>query len=229
VEAIYQQAIERLTVLGAQLVDPVEYTATPAQRGAAYRIMLREFKAGLNDYLAARDLPDDRDSLADLIEFNRRNRDQAMPIFGQSIFLEAAAMTGLDDPAYENDLQLAQETLRTNMQNLFEANRLDALFMPATGPAWKTDWINGDSSKFGGTAYLAAITGYPGIVLPAGIVDHLPVSVGFMGLKVIQIAYALEQSLPRRAEPRFLPTLEEPTLEEPVPEKPPDSISSAPH
>ena len=227
-EAIYEQAIKRLAVLGAELVDPIEYRATPAQRGAAYRILLREFKAGLDDYLAARDLPEDRGSLVDLIEFNRANRNQVMPIFGQSIFLEAAAMTGLGDPAYESDLQLAQKTLRTDIQNIFEVHRLDALFMPATGPAWKTDWINGDSASFGSTAYLAAISGYPGIVLPAGVVDHLPVAVGFMGLKgtdaqVIQIAYALEQSLPRRTEPRFLATLEEPTLEESV-----IPVSSAP-
>mgnify|MGYP000681030987 CR=1 FL=1 len=35
------------------------------------------------------------------------------------------------------------------------------------------DWLNGDSHSFGATAYLAAVTGYPSIVVPAGAVTGL--------------------------------------------------------
>jgi len=214
VESIYQDAIDRLEVLGAELVDPIEFQPTPAMRGASYRLMLYEFKNGLNAYLTAHDLPEDTDSLTDLIAFNEENAQSVMPLFGQSIFEEADRLGAETDKGdYLKDLALSQEQLREDVQRLFSEYRLDALFMPVNGPAWKTDWVNGDYSNYGGTAYLAAITGYPSIVLPAGSVDGLPVAVGFMGLasteaELIQIAWALEQSLPPRPIPRFLPTLE---------------------
>jgi amidase len=212
VETIYQDAVDRLQVLGAELIDPIEYESTPAMRGASYRILLREFKAGLNAYLAGRGLPA-MASLEDLIEFDQTHADRVMPIFGQSIFVEAATASGLDDPEHAGDVELAQAGLRADLMRLFSEHRLDALFIPVNGPAWKTDWTNGDYSNFGGTAYLAAVTGYPSIVLPAGRVDHLPIAVGFVGrpdseADLIQMAYALEQSLPPLPEPEFLPTLE---------------------
>ena len=214
IEAIYQDAVERLQVLGAQLVDPIEYEPVPAMFGASYRIMLREFKAGLNGYLSGHGLTDSRNTLADLIVFNQENPERVMPIFGQSIFLEAEAMTGLDDPEYQMDIELSQTALRADIEDLFANHDLDAVFFPVNGPAWKTDWINGDHSNFGGTAYLAALTGYPSIVLPAGSVDGLPIAVGFTGLPLseadlIQMAYALESALPPRPEPAFLPSLED--------------------
>lgn len=215
VEAIYENAIDQLQALGATLVDPIEYERTADFRPASYRILLREFKAGLNAYLAGRSLPADRDSLADLIAYNAANAEAVMPIFGQSIFHESMAISGLDDPEYAADIALAQEALRTDLENLFETHQLDALFMPGSSPAWTTDWVNGDHFSFGGTAYLAAVAGWPAIALPAGTVSTLPVSVGFAGLpdteaELIQMAYALEQSLPPVPAPGFTPTLESP-------------------
>jgi amidase len=214
-DAIYEGAIEQLEALGATLIDPIEYGPAPEFRAASYRILLREFKAGLNDYLAGRPLPADRDSLTDLIALNASRSDELMPLFGQSIFLEAEAISGLDDPEYAADLESVQVALRADLRGIFETHRLDALFMPGNSPAWKTDWVNGDHFSYGGTAYLAAISGYPSIVLPAGEVSHLPVGVGFTGLpdseaRLIQMAYALEQALPPGPEPQFIPSLESP-------------------
>ncbi len=215
VEAIYQQAVERLEVLGAALVDPVEYRSTSAMRGASYRVLLHEFKAGLNAYLTAHELPEHLNSLSDLIVYNRARQERVMPFFGQSIFLDAEASTGLEDSDYLESKSASQDQLRSDIDSLFATQQLDALFLPVNGPAWKTDWINGDQSGYGSTAYLAAITGYPSIVLPAGAVNGLPVAVGFMGLaqtdaELIQMAYALEQSLPELPLPEYLPTLEQP-------------------
>ncbi len=214
-DEIYQQAIDQVVNLGATVIDPIEHQPSEESRSAAYRILLREFKATLNDYLANRQLPEDRDSLADLIAFNDSNAARIMPIFDQSIFIEAEALSGLDDPEYAQDIANVQEHLRAELSMLFEAHQLDALLLPGNAPAWKTDWVNGDHFTYGGTAYLAAISGYPSIVLPAGSVSQLPVAVGLMGLPqseapLIQIAYALEQVLPPALEPQFLRSLENP-------------------
>lgn len=214
-DEIYQQAINQAAGLGAILVDPIEYQPPPESRAAAYRILLREFKATLNDYLAARALPADRNSLADLIAYNESHAEQVMPIFAQSIFVEAEALSGLEDPEYAEDIANVQIRLRAELSALFDSRQLDALLLPGNAPAWKTDWVNGDHFTYGGTAYLAAISGYPSIVLPAGSVSQLPVAVGLMGRpqtepSLIQIAYALEQSLPATLEPQFLPSLEFP-------------------
>ncbi len=213
-DEIYQQTINTVAGLGAVLVDPIEYRPAPERRQAAYRILLREFKAALNDYLIGRSLPEDRNSLTDLIAFNEANADRVMPIFEQSIFIEAAAMAGLDEPEYAADISLVQEQLRADLDALLTEHALDALLLPGNGPAWKTDWVNGDHFSYGGTAYLAAISGYPSIVIPAGQVSQLPVAVGLLGrpqaeAELIQIAFALEQALPPAPVPQFLENLED--------------------
>jgi amidase len=138
-----------------------------------------------------------------------------MPIFEQSIFLEAQAQTDLSDPEYAEDIANVQDRLRAELNRLLDAHQLDALLLPGNAPAWKTDWVNGDHFTYGGTAYLAAISGFPSIVLPAGSDSELPVAVGLMGRAhseqlLIQIAYALERALPPALEPQFLPSLENP-------------------
>ncbi len=215
VEAVYARSVELLSEIGATLVDPVDYSPPDGFWPASYRILAREFRDGLNRYLADRGLPPDRDSLADLIAWNDTHADTAMPIFGQSVFIESEAMGTLEDPQYAEDLALVQTRLREDLDALFTTQELDALLVPVNAPAWKTDWVNGDSSNFGGTAYLAAISGYPSIVLPAGMVDGLPISVGLVGRpqsepELIQMAYALEQALPPIPEPTFVTSLEFP-------------------
>ena len=214
-DALYQQTVGLLPTLGATVIDPIEVETAAEFRPAAYRILLREFKATLNAYLAGRSLPEDRDSLTDLIAYNEAHAEKVMPVFEQSIFLEAEAQTALDDPEYATDISNVQDGLRAQLNELLDTHRLDVLLLPGNAPAWKTDWVNGDNFTYGGTAYLAAISGYPSIVLPAGSISHLPVAVGLMGrpqseAQLIQIAYALETALPPALDPQFLPSLENP-------------------
>ena len=100
VNAIYQDAVNRLAELGAELVDPIEFEADPGLGAAAYRVLLAEFKAGLAAYLDSHEIPADRNSLRGLIEFNEAYAGQAMPDFGQSIFVEASTAPELTDSDY---------------------------------------------------------------------------------------------------------------------------------
>jgi amidase len=86
-------------------------------------------------------------------------------------------------------------------------HELDALIAPSNGPAWLTDHINGDTFRVGSSSY-AAISGYPSITVPAGFISGLPIGLSFIGRpntekKLIEIAYAFEQSTAVRRPPEY--------------------------
>lgn len=213
VDAIYENAVATLTALGATVVDPINYTPPETEGNPHYEVLLFEFKADLNAYLAAHEIDESIDTLEKLIAWNEENAATAMPIFEQSVFYDAQAKNGLDDPDYLIAVKASNEHMRTVLDGLLADNDLDALFIPVNGPAWKTDWIQGDRFSFGGTSSLAAVSGYPSVVVPAGDVRGLPIAVGFVGAafseaQLIQMAYVFEQATQARIDPKFVPSLE---------------------
>ncbi|MEQ8857232.1 MAG: amidase [Pseudomonadales bacterium] len=214
VDAIVERSVEQLGRLGAELVDPVALTPDPGMFDAEYQVMLFEFKAGLNAYLADHPVPEDRDTLAELIVWNRDHADTVMPLFGQGVFLEAVDKGGLDDPDYLAALQNGPLRMRAALAAIFAEQDLDALLTAAGSFAWKTDWLAGDRFMVGSSS-LAAMSGFPSITVPAGNVRGLPVGVAFVGppfseAGLIQIARSFEHATDARLEPRFVPTLETP-------------------
>lgn len=213
-EAVFEAAVALLEAQGAVLVDPIERTAPDGAGAAQYTVLTTEFRHDLDAYLAAAGLPPDRDSLEDLVAWNEANADTVMPIFGQSIFLDALETDELDSETYREARALNNDRMLADVEALLQENDLDALFIPVNGPAWKTDWLEGDRYSFGGTSSLAAISGLPSIVLPAGAVEGLPVNVGFVGPAfsepaLIEMARALERVLPPRPLPAYRPSLEQ--------------------
>lgn len=212
VDAIFDAAAERVAGLGAELVDPLDVEPADGIFDAEYQVMLHEFKAGLNAYLASHPVPDDRDTLAELIVWNRDHAATVMPLFGQEIFLDAAAAGTLDDEAYRSALENGPLRMRRRLAALLAGHDLDAVLTAAGSFAWKTDWLAGDRFLVGSSS-LAAMSGFPSVTVPAGAVRGLPVGVAFVGepfaeASLIRIAYAFEQAAAARLEPRFLPTLE---------------------
>ena len=73
-------------------------------------------------------------------------------------------------------------------------------------PAWKIDAVNGDQISGGGAGSLAAVSGYPHLTVPMGLVKGLPVGLSFIGPKwsesmLLSLGYAYEQARgPFRAE-----------------------------
>ncbi|HEX7034342.1 MAG TPA: amidase [Pseudomonadales bacterium] len=213
-ERIYQAALDRLEALGAVLVDDVVPELPERLFDAELDVMLYEFKAGLNAYLASHPVPEDRNTLAELIVWNRAHADRVMPVFGQELFVRAEAKGGLDDAAYTRALADGPQRMQEILGRLLETERLDALVTLAGSFAWKTDWVAGDR-YIAGSSSLAAMSGFPSISVPAGDVAGLPVGIAFVGEpfsepRLIRIAYAFEQTTGWRRKPAFVPTLERP-------------------
>lgn len=209
VEALYDRALEMMRARGAELIDPVG-VATQAQLQGTTQLLLYEFKADIERYLAEWAPGAGVRSLDDLIEFNRREAIREMPYFGQELFEQASRMGPLSSQEY---VQLRDRLHRlTREEGILAAmsqHRLDALIAPSTGPARPIDLVGGDAGG-GGSSTLAAVAGYPHITVPMGLVHGLPVGLSFFGRPysealLLRLAYAYEQGSRERRPPRFLP------------------------
>ena len=207
VDKLMNDHLAEMKKMGAVLVDPADIPTQGKFDDSEFEVLLYEFKADLNAYLAER--KGQVRSLKDVIAFNEKNREREMPYFGQDIMIKSEAKGPLTSKAYLQALR--KNHLLTRAQGIdfiMKKHRLDALVAPTGGPSWPTDWINGDHFS-GGYSSASAVAGYPHITVPAGYVFGLPVGISFFGgafsePKLIKIAYAFEQATKARRAPRFL-------------------------
>jgi amidase len=215
--ALLDAAVQRLRELGAKLTDPVDLPDVEKITMPEFDALYYEFKYGINaylNYLATQDggAPGVPGSLAELIEFNRRNADLVLAWFGQEIFEAAEATSGdLTDPDYLEMRGAATRLAVSALETPTSEHRLDAIVSLTANPAWLTDYVLGDHNVFG-TSRPAAVAGWPAISVPFGYVCGLPVGVTFVGPRwseprLIALAYAFEQATAGRRAPALLPTV----------------------
>ncbi len=196
--AVLDAAVTRLREQGAEIIDRVQLPDA-SKIDAPVKIALRyEFKHDLDVYLS--ELGGEHPaSLAELITFNMDNRSQVLMHFGQERFEHAAATSGdLSDPKYLAARREARRLARTVLDGALTEHKLDAVIALTGTPAWLTDHILGDHLIFV-TSTPSAVSGYPAISVPAGLVCGLPVGITFMGPawsepKLIALSYAFEQA-----------------------------------
>ncbi|HJQ53122.1 MAG TPA: amidase [Gemmatimonadaceae bacterium] len=210
VDALMANAIDAMKKQGAVIVDPVEIAADP---DGEFDVLLYEFKADLNAYLAGLGPKAPVRTLADIIAFNDAHKDQEMPFFGQDIMTKAEAKGPLTDKAYLDALAKNHKRSRDEgIDATMAKNKLDAIIAPTGGPAWVTDLVNGDHFT-GGYSTMSAVAGYPHVTVPMGFVRELPVGLSIFGGAwsepvLIRFAYAYEQATKNRKAPRFIPSLD---------------------
>ncbi|MBA2277094.1 MAG: amidase [Chloroflexia bacterium] len=209
-DAIGEAAIRTMREAGAEIIDPADLPSAEemGESSAEFDVLLWEFKADLNAYLAERGDPAMR-TLEDLIRFNEEHASEEMPYFLQEIFHMSQEKGPLTDPAYLEALATSHRLSRDEgLDAVMTQHNLDALVAPTGGPPWMVDVVNGDLF-LGASSGPAAMAGYPLVCVPAGYTFGLPVGISFMGRAwseptLIRIAYAFEQAANIRQPPRYL-------------------------
>jgi amidase len=209
-DRLFDEAVAEMKSRGAEVVDPADVPNIKELGDPELEVMLYEFKAGLNEYLASLGKAPIK-TLAEAIAFNDRNSDREMPFFGQEIFLKAEEKGPLTTPAYREALAKCRRLSRAEgLDAVLDKNRLDALVAPTGAPAWVIDPVSGDHFV-GGNSTPAAVAGYPTLTVPMGFVFGLPVGLSFIGrawseATLLRLAFAFEQATRHRRPPRFLRT-----------------------
>jgi len=217
---VYERALRRLREAGATLVE-VSTPDSAALQAAELTVLLSEFKAGINAYLAAAPPAVKTRDLAQLIEYNRGSPYE-LQYFGQDIFISAQQTTGLDDAAYRGALETSKRLAGAQgLDQMLQQDRLDLLVAPTTIAAWRVDQVYGDRDPDRYTT-LAAVAGYPHLSVPMGQVAQLPVGLSFIGPAwseqlLLACGYAFSLRAGPMSSPQYLPTLETPASAAPSP------------
>jgi amidase len=204
--ALQKQSIDLIKSLGATVVE-IDYLDTINELGAAeFEVMQFEFKEGVNRYL--QNANSNMKSLADVIEFNIKNEDKAMPFFKQETLISSNKKGDLTDAKYKEALNNSHYKAIQILDKVIGDNALDAICGLTMGPACSIDTIYGDRW---GDVFLtapAAMSGFPHITIPCGKVYDLPIGFSFFGKpytepELIGYAFAFEQASKSRVKPGF--------------------------
>lgn len=209
---VLSEAVGLMKNAGAEIIDPAELPAHGEFGASEGLLMLYEFKAGINAYLASLGPNAPVRTLDDIIAFNERHRDRELQFFGQETLIKSLEKGPLTEPEYQEAVSRAKRLAgKDGIDAIMDEHRLDALVAPTSGPAGTIDYLYGDRGE-GGSSSPAAVAGYPSITVPAGHHAGLPVGISFFGRAwsegtLIKLAYAFEQRSKARMVPKFLPTL----------------------
>ncbi len=203
---LFDKAVNDMKQQGAEIIE-IEYLDKINANGEAeFTLMCYEFKYGINKYLSTADSP--MKTLQDLIDFNKKNEDQAMPTFKQETFEKCIGKGDLNSKEYLQALEKSHNGSKKIIDTVMKTHQLDAIAGLTMGPACSIDTIYGDRW---GEVFLtapAATSGYPHISLPCGKVYDLPVGLSFFSGAytegvLLSIAYAYEQATKHRTLPEF--------------------------
>lgn len=199
VDAAFERALDTLRAEGAVLVEIKEGPDRRAISTAEFQVLLSEFKAGVNDYLATTPPTVKTRTLADVIAFNKADSARSLGLFGQDLLEKAEATKGLDDPAYKEARAASLKAASDAIAGMLVTANVEVLVAPSAPAAWKIDTVNGDQAPFGGAGGLAAVAGTPHLTVPMARKFGLPMGLSFLGPKwsearLLQLGAAFERA-----------------------------------
>jgi amidase len=210
----FETALAVLRERGATLVEIKKFD-DKAIGDNEFTVLLVELKTDLAKYLKGSPAPIPVRTLADVIAFNKAHMNEEMALFGQETFEKAQKTKGLNDPGYKKARRISFQAAGPNgIDRLLKTHNVVALVGPTMPPAWKIDAVNGDQIAGGGGGSLAAVSGYPHLTVPMGLVKGLPVGLSFIGPKwsealLLSLGYAYEQARGPFPTPKFYRAIED--------------------
>lgn len=213
VDAAFERALETLRAQGAVLVDIKEGPDRQAISKAEFQVLLTEFKAGVNAYLATTPPTVKTRTLADVIAFNRADAARSLGLFGQDLLEKAEATKGLEDPIYKDARATSLRGASDAINGMLATAAVEVLVAPSAPAAWKIDTVNGDQAPFGGAGGLAAVAGTPHLTVPMERRFGLPMGLSFLGPKwsearLLQLGAAYERARGPLAPAALAPNVE---------------------
>lgn len=175
--ALFEETLQKLERNGVTLVEVELTPPTDTEQDDELLVLLYELVGGLRAYLSNRQGAS-VSSLKEILKFNLENSKIELEHFGQELFEMALQY---EDKGHEykearkRNLLWAEDTLAKGLASA------DVLIGCTYGPAWKSDLANGD--KFEGSTWITtapAIAGTPIGTIPMGLVEGLPVGLGFV-------------------------------------------------
>lgn len=185
----FERALDSLRGCGAEIIDNVDLGADQDDLGFA--VLLHEFKADLNAYLAKSNPQNPIRSMDDVMAYNEEHA-ETMLKFGQNLMEQANSMSGkLNEREYVEALErnrylAAEQGIGATLKEL----GADALVLP---------------QDFG--CNIGAAAGFPSITVPYSFTsNHEPFGITFTGHAfsepaLIEYAYAFEQAVKGRKKP----------------------------
>lgn len=208
--AAFDSALDALRGAGATLVE-VKMPKLEGLGEAEFNVLKAELKADLDAYLATTPASVRTRTLDQVIAFNQANPDAEMPFFGQEIFLDAAKTKGLDDPDYKAARAKSLRLAKQGLDEMMRAADAQILVTPTYGTPWLSDPAHGDQFTGPSASELPAVSGYPHLTVPMGLVDGLPAGLSFIGPaysdgQLLAAGYAYEQASKARVAPTYRAT-----------------------
>jgi amidase len=221
VDWVIEAALETMRAAGATIVD-VRYPKWLVDgKGEFYNaIRYPEFAAQIAGYLATVG-PSYPKNIADLVTRSNQIKslrpDGASPNPGRwNLFKREAASGALDDYRYVSVHEQGLPMVRTVVEGIVAAEKLDAIVYPTSPrrPALLSTLPNdGAAGGIASATNIANLSGFPDLIVPAGFTtDDLPVGLSFFGLafsepRLLALGYSFEQATHARRLPIHTPSL----------------------
>lgn len=199
--------VEKLQAAGATVVNITEAIYNATAISAALDVQAYEYREGLNGYLAGPNLTGARPATFD--ELYRSAKFLVIP--SQYAFVNSSFVSSTSNASYFT-AQRGIQNLTNALHATFSTNSLDALVYPEQ----KNLVVKvGSPSQSGRNGILAALTGSPVVVVPAGFSSSsgdapigVPIGMEILGLpwsedKLLNIAQRISELLPLRRMPSF--------------------------
>lgn len=187
--ALFGEAKNRLRECGAEIIEGVDLGAN--QEDLGFAVLLHEFKADLNSYLAKTDPMNPVRTMDDVVRYNNEHPEKMLK-FGQNLLEQANKLSGmLTEREYVEALErnrylAAEQGIDATLKEI----GADAILLP---------------HDFG--CNVGAAAGFPAITVPYGFTETKePFGITFYGRafdepKLIEYAYAFEQLVKGRKKP----------------------------